>query len=169
MRQVLVLALVACVLAIVPRGTLAGEPRLGTVTNLPVPRYVSLRSDRINVRRGPGLDYRKDWVFQREGLPVRVIDEYGDWRRIVDHDDASGWIYHAMITGRRTVLITEDRTVFRREPTDTAPATAEAEQGVIASLRRCGPDWCEVEKDGHVGWVRKKAVWGVDDDEVTEE
>ena len=144
----------------------AEEPVLGPVTNLPIPRYVSLRSNRINVRRGPGLDYRKDWVFRRAGLPVRIVDEYGDWRRIVDNDDAGGWVYHAMLTGRRTVLITAGRATLRESPADTAAATARAEEGVVARLRRCEPEWCEIEADGHSGWVRKADIWGVDADEV---
>jgi SH3-like domain-containing protein len=73
---------------------------LGPETNLPLPRFVSLRGGKVNVRRGPGLEYRIDWVFQRSGLPVRVIDEYGNWRRIADSDDAGGWVYHALLTGR---------------------------------------------------------------------
>ncbi|MEM7744939.1 MAG: SH3 domain-containing protein [Pseudomonadota bacterium] len=144
----------------------AEQTELGAVTNLPVPRYVSLRSSRINVRRGPGLDYRKDWVFRRAGLPVQVVDEYGDWRRIVDKDQAGGWVYHAMITGRRTVVITADDVVFRKDPADTAAATAQAERGVVARLRKCGETWCEVEADGHRGWVPKTAVWGVDPGEI---
>ena len=141
----------------------------GEVTNLPVPRYVSLRSSEINVRRGPGLDYRKDWVFHRAGLPVRIIEEYGDWRRIVDKDDAGGWVYHAMLTGRRTVLVIEDGTVLHEEPTDAAPANARAEQGVVAHLESCNPHWCLIEADGYEGWVRKSAVWGVDPNEIVED
>lgn len=145
------------------------EPEMGPVTNLPIPRYVSLRSSKINVRRGPGLDYRKDWVFRRAGLPVRVVEEYGDWRRVVDMDDAGGWVYHAMITGRRTVVVTADQVLFREEPADTAAATAQAEQGVVARLRECSAEWCEVEADGHKGWVPKDMIWGVDPDEVSED
>jgi len=143
------------------------ETEMGPVTNLPLPRYVSLRSNEINVRRGPGLDYRKDWVFQRSGLPVRVIEEYGDWRRVVDKDDAGGWVYHAMITGRRTVLITADNVLLRQDPAESAAATAQAEQGVVARLRECSPEWCEVEADGHRGWVPKGVIWGVDAEEVS--
>ena len=139
---------------------------VGPVTNLPLPRYVSLRSSKINVRRGPGLDYRKDWVFRRAGLPVRVVDEYNDWRRIVDQDGAGGWVYHAMITGRRTVLIVGDDVFFRKNPADSAAATAQAERGVVARLRACEMSWCEVEVDGHEGWVPKQAIWGVDETEV---
>ena len=135
---------------------------IGTVTKLPVPRYVSLRSSKINVRRGPGLDYRKDWVFRRAGWPVKIVDEYGDWRRIVDKDDAGGWVFHAMLTGRRTVLITGDSVFFRKEPSQNASAVAEAEQGVVARLRGCEQEWCEIERDGYRGWVAKADLWGVD-------
>lgn len=144
----------------------AQDAATGPVTKLALPRYVSLRSSKINVRRGPGLDYRKDWVFKRSGMPVRVVDEYGDWRRIVDKDDAGGWVYHAMITGRRTVLITGDDVVFRKDPADAAEATARAERGVVARLRACEVKWCEVEAEGHRGWVRKSAIWGVDAAEI---
>ncbi|MEL6996811.1 MAG: SH3 domain-containing protein [Pseudomonadota bacterium] len=142
---------------------------IGTVTNLPIPRYVSLRSSKINVRRGPGLDYRKDWVFRRAGWPVRVVDEYGDWRRVVDVDDAGGWVFHAMLTGRRTVLITGDTVFLRDEPHVTATATAEVERGVVARLRNCEAAWCELEKDGYRGWVAKTDIWGVENDEISKD
>ena len=164
-----IIATVACVIALlvaVPTHAPAGEDGVGPVTNLPLPRYVSLRSSEINVRRGPGLDYRKDWVFRRRGLPVRVVDEYGDWRRIVDMDEAGGWVYHAMITGQRTVVFTSDNVLFREDPAETSAATARAELGVVARLRACSQDWCEVESDGHEGWVPKTMIWGVDEAEV---
>jgi len=144
--------------------TMAGE--LGPVTNLPLPRFVSLRSSEINVRRGPGLAYRKDWVFRRAGLPVLLIEEYGYWRRIVDKDDAGGWVFHALLTRRRMVLVTAPDVVFREDAVERAPIIARAEEGVVARLRQCLANWCEVEADGHRGWVPKTAVWGVGADEV---
>lgn len=141
-------------------------PAVGPVTNLPLPRYVSLRSDRINVRRGPGLIYRKDWVFRRAGLPVRIVDEYGDWRRIVDADEAGGWVYHSLLSGRRTVMVTVPVADLHDEPSAGAPLTARAEQGVVARLLECEPDWCEIEAQDVSGWVRKDAIWGVDPDET---
>ncbi|MEL6479438.1 MAG: SH3 domain-containing protein [Pseudomonadota bacterium] len=139
---------------------------LGPVTNLPLPRYVSLRSSEINVRRGPGLNYPKDWVFRRAGLPVQVIEEYGDWREIVDSDGAGGWVYHALLTGRRTVLITAPKILLRRRPSEAEDATAEVHQGVVARLAACRPAWCEVTIQDHRGWAPKTALWGVDPDEV---
>lgn len=152
--------------AVPPAGHAQEDGDLGPVTNLPLPRYVSLRSDKINVRRGPGLDYRKDWVFHRAGLPVKIVDEYGDWRRIVDKDEAGGWVYHALLTGRRTVLVTGEKVALREEPSLTAAPVAFAEQGVVAGLEACGPDWCDVEAGDIEGWVRKADIWGVDPDEV---
>lgn len=157
----------------------AEERRVGRETTLPIPRYVSLRSDEINVRRGPGLDYRIDWVFRRAGLPVRIVDEFGDWRRVVDSDEAGGWVFHALLTGRRTALVTAPGVVLMPEPGSAgaerpcegpAPlpprAVACAEQGVVARLETCGPAWCRIERDGHAGWVPKAAIWGVGRDEV---
>jgi SH3-like domain-containing protein len=131
-----------------------------------MPRYVSLRGGEINVRRGPGLEYRIDWVFQRSGLPVRIIDEYNNWRRIADSDDAGGWVYHALLTGRRTALVTAPEVSFRVEPDDTAALAARAEQGVVADLLQCLADWCRVEAEGSEGWLRKTAIWGVEPGEV---
>jgi SH3-like domain-containing protein len=138
----------------------------GPETNLPMPRYVSLRGGEVNVRRGPGLEYRIDWVFQRPGLPVRVIDEYGNWRRIADSDDAGGWVYHALLTGRRMALVTAPEAIFRATPDESATATATAEQGVVAHLLQCLVGWCRVEAKGNEGWVRKTAIWGVEAGEV---
>ncbi|MBK0400101.1 hypothetical protein H0I76_12950 [Limibaculum sp. M0105] len=144
----------------------ASDAAVGPVTKLPMPRYVSLRSNKINVRRGPGQIYRIDWVFRRAGLPVRIIDEYRDWRRIVDSDDAGGWVFHSLLSGRRTVLVTAPIAELHDEPSASAPVTARAEQGVVATLVECEPDWCEIETDDISGWVRKDAVWGVDPDET---
>lgn len=162
------LALCAALVLAAPAGgaqTGDGESA-GPVTKLPMPRYVSLRSNKVNARRGPGLDYRIDWVFQRAGLPVRIVDEYGHWRRIVDSDEAGGWVYHALLTSRRTALVIAGEAVFRAEPAETAPTTAKAERGVVATLLRCRPDWCEVEAGGAGGWVPKTAIWGVEPEET---
>ena len=141
-------------------GATAGEDT-GPVTKLPLPRYVSLRSNEVNVRRGPGLDYRIDWVFRRAGLPVRIVDEYGHWRRVIDSDEAGGWVYHALLTARRTVLVTAAEAAFREAPSEAAAPTARAERGVVAQLLACRADWCEVEAEGVSGWVPKAAIWGV--------
>lgn len=156
---------ILCGLALAVAAMAAPAEELGPETNLPLPRYVSLRADEVNARRGPGLMYRIDWVFKRAGLPVRIVDEYKHWRRIVDSDNAGGWVYHALLTSHRTALVTEPDVILRDEPAEAAAAVAKAEQGVVARLRQCRPDWCELDAGGYRGWVRKGAIWGVDPDE----
>ena len=165
-RLMIVLAAIALVAAPVLVAVPAQSAELGSVTKRPIPRYESLRSAKINVRRGPGLQYRKEWVFRQAGLPVRVVDEYGDWRRIVDRHDDGGWVYHALLTPRRMVLVIAPNTPFHDAPKPEAPLVARAEQGVVARLRRCQPAWCEIEAEGHRGWVQRKALWGIDPGEV---
>ena len=154
-------------------GAATGATGTGPVTGLALPRYVSLNADEINVRRGPGLDYRRDWVYQRRGLPVRVIDEFENWRLIEDSEGAGGWVYHALISGRRTAEVTARGVLLREQPgaapglgdcaelVETAPAaTACAERGVLARLHACRPDWCRVTAGDRSGWVPKAAIWG---------
>lgn len=135
---------------------------IGPETKLPLPRYVSLRSGEVNMRRGPGLDYRIDWVFQRPGLPVRIVDEYGHWRRVLDSDDTAGWVYHALLTSRRTALVVEAQATLRAEPDVAAEPTAHAEQGVVTQLLQCQRRWCRVQAGRAEGWILKTAIWGVD-------
>lgn len=139
---------------------------VGEVTKLPIPRYVSLRSDEINVRRGPGLNYRLDWVYRRAGLPVKVIGEFGDWRQILDSDRSSGWVFHALLTGRRTVLVADKMVTLRAGPAEDDAVRARAEEGVVADLRQCQRDWCEIGAGDHAGWVPKTVLWGVDPGEI---
>ena len=165
------LALVAVTLALVIHGPAPARAEgdavgLGPVTRLPLPRYVSLRADKVNARRGPGLDYRVDWVFQRAGLPVRVVEEYENWRRIVDADDTGGWVYHSLLSKRRTALVTANEAVLRAAPEPDARPRARAERGVVARLLECVPDWCRIEAERVRGWVRKNEIWGADPDEI---
>ncbi len=144
------------------------DPSRGAVTNLPIPRFVSLKTNEGNARRGPGLTHRIDWVFTRAGMPLRITAEFENWRRIEDQDGAGGWVHYSLLSGVRTVMVTEDMLEFRAAPDRTAEVVAQAELGVIARVLECGAEWCRVSADGEKGWVRKAAVWGVNPDEVVE-
>lgn len=147
--------------------TQAGElPRRGPETGLPIPRFVSLKSDQVNARRGPSLSHRVDWVFVRRGLPVEVVAEHGNWRKVRDQDGASGWVHHSLIRGARSVIVTAAEAPLLSEPAANARTVAMAERGVLAWVQECGPAWCEIEADGHEGWTRKTALWGVKADEL---
>ena len=143
-----------------------GTATQGPVTNLPLPRFVSLKASEANVRRGPSLEHRIDWVFRHRDMPLRVTAEFGHWRRVEDNEGQGGWIYYTLLSGVRTVLIEADGTALRSRPDPAAPVVAEAQAGVIARLGECQPDWCRVVAGGEKGWVAKAALWGVAPDEL---
>ena len=148
-----------------PAAELPEGARRGPVTNLPLPRFVSLKAAKANARRGPGLTQRVDWVFKLRHMPLRVTAEYGNWRRVEDMDGAGGWVHYALLSGVRTVMVRKDYTPLRSAPDVGAPPNAYAEQGVVAFLGKCLPAWCRIRAGGQRGWVLKSEIWGVDPDE----
>lgn len=146
----------------------ACKPGFGCVTSLPLPRFVSLKGDEGNARRGPGLTHRIDWVFTRPGMPLMITAEYEHWRRVEDQDGAGGWVHYALLSGVRQVLITTDMAEFRDAPDRASPVVAQAEYGVVGKVLECAPDWCRIAAGGEKGWIEKTALWGVAPGEVIE-
>jgi SH3-like domain-containing protein len=142
------------------------QPGIGCVTNLPLPRFVSLKGSEGNARRGPGLTHRIDWVFTRSGMPLRITAEFENWRRVEDAEGAGGWVHYSLLSGARTALVTLDMAEFRDAPSKDATVVAQAETGVIGRILACQQDWCRIALDGQRGWVAKSAIWGVNADEV---
>jgi SH3-like domain-containing protein len=148
-------------------GSVSGAEELrGTVTNLPLPRFVSLKAAEGNVRRGPSLSHRIDWVFRHRDMPLQVTAEFGNWRRVEDSDGQGGWIHYSLLSGTRTVIVEQDGVPLRNKPDTGAAVVAEAERGVIAELGECLPAWCKISAGGENGWAMKSALWGVGADEI---
>ncbi len=145
--------------------TWAGQER-GPVTNLPLPRYVSMKAQEGNVRRGPSLTHRIDWVFKRRDMPLEITAEHGHWRRVRDRDGAGGWVHYSLLSGVRTVLVERDLLSLHSRPDARSPVTANLALGVVARLGECGPDWCRLTAGGYRGWADKTALWGVKPDEL---
>ncbi|MCB1363421.1 MAG: aspartyl-trna synthetase [Rhodobacteraceae bacterium] len=140
--------------------------RRGPVTNLPLPRFVSLKAAEGNVRRGPSLTHRIDWVFKRRGMPLQITAEFGHWRRVQDRDGAGGWVHYALLSGVRTVLVEQDMLPVHARPDAHTPVTAAFELGVVARLGECTAQWCRISAGGYRGWARKDDIWGVTADEL---
>lgn len=146
--------------------TAPAEVMRGPVTRLPVPRYVSLKGEEGNVRRGPSLSHRIDWVFRHAGMPLRVVGEFGHWRRVEDRDGAGGWVHYRLLSGVRTAIIQQDMVELRSRPDLNAGVIAMAEGGAIVKLNECERDWCRVSGAGAKGWLPKNTIWGVDAEEI---
>lgn len=138
----------------------------GPVTNLPLPRFVSLKAAEGNVRRGPSLTHRIDWVFKRRHMPLRITAEHGHWRRVEDKEGFGGWVHYSLISGNRTVVIEQDMLPLHARPDGNAPIKVALEAGVIAELDKCGLDWCRLNAEGYRGWAPKAAFWGVTPEET---
>ena len=134
---------------------------LGRETGLEVPRFVSLSSNKTNVRAGPGRRYPIKWIYQRQNLPVKVIAEFDTWRKIKDHEGIEGWVHQRMLSGRKWVFVIRENTIIRDGQRATARGVARLETGVIARLEECSVEWCLVEADSYKGWISKTDVWGV--------
>lgn len=157
----------AVTVAILLAGHAQAESR-GQVTNLPIPRYVSLKASEGNVRRGPSLSHKIDWVYQRRDMPLQITAEFGHWRRVQDRDGQGGWIHYSLLSGNRTVIVDRDLTALHVKPDDGTPVNAYAEAGVVAQLGECMPEWCRISAGGQRGWARKSELWGVEPGEIRE-
>ncbi len=143
----------------------------GGETGLPLPRFVSLKSSKVNVRVGPSRNHAVVWVYQRKGLPVEVIAEFEHWRRIRDADGETGWIFHSLLDGDRTAILRPQRneeTVPLYRLPDMRELVAAAEDGVIGRVDACSVRLCQLVVGDYSGWVLKGNLWGVYGDEIFE-
>ncbi len=144
----------------------------GPVTGLPVPRFVSLKSDRINVRSGPSRDQDVRWVYTRARMPVEITAEFENWRRIRDWQGAEGWVYHSLLSGKRTAVVVPtlktDLVPLYSRPAATSRVVARLQGGVLGSLVSCTGTWCEFSGKGFDGWIMQVRLWGAYPNEKVE-
>ncbi|MEM9716559.1 MAG: SH3 domain-containing protein [Pseudomonadota bacterium] len=162
MKQLVLAGLALCLM----NTPSSAKDALGDVTNLPIPRYVSMKAEKGNVRRGPSLTHRIDWIYQHKGMPLRITAEYGHWRRVEDQDGEGGWMHYSLLSGLRTVVVEQDDIMLRTQPDETAIGKVKAAEGAILRLGDCEPDWCYVSSGRHKGWLPKAALWGVSPGEI---
>jgi SH3-like domain-containing protein len=163
---ILLVALAAAVPAAEAIAAQTSDPGIRTGSSgLPVPRFVSLKAGRVNVRIGPGEDYKIAWVFTRPGLPIEIIQEYDTWRRIRDSDGTVGWVFQSLLSGKRTAVVapwaTSDMRPIRAAAAPDAAVTAYLEPGVMAEIERCEEGWCQLTGSNFSGWIAQDQLWGV--------
>jgi len=156
-------------------GLAAGAAELiptGSVSGLPLPRFVSLKSERVNVRRGPDKDHEVVWVYTRLALPVEITAEFDNWRRVRDQEGAEGWVYHSLLSGRRTALVEAkhkgELVGLYADPNAHSRMVARLEPGVQGAVKRCTGEWCRLTGEGFDGWIEQSRLWGVYPNETIE-
>jgi SH3-like domain-containing protein len=176
-RELAVGLLIALVLAVTDGAiaqTSAEIASAPSASGLPIPRFVSLKSDRVNLRQGPGTDYPTAWIFRRAGLPVEVIKEFEGWRQIRDSEGTTGWVLGSMLSGRRTAILRPwdiksgqtASTAVRDDDREGARPIAFAEPGVLASIISCDGTWCRLSIGEVRGYIEQKTLWGVYQGEI---
>lgn len=169
-RRLFAALLAAILIAAAPAGEFVAQAQeLGPETNLPLPRFVSLKSNRVNVRVGPGQDYPVAWTYVRFGLPVEITQEYDNWRRIRDSEGNEGWVLWNLLSGDRwaIVLPSDDGAplAVHSSASETSTTVAMLEADVIAPVVRCQGGWCRLSDSRFDGWVEQDRLWGVYPDE----
>jgi SH3-like domain-containing protein len=146
-------------------GSLSHPTAIMGASGLPLPRFVSLKAEKVNVRRGPASEHQVAWVFQRRGLPVEIVAEFENWRRIRDNDGEEGWVYQSMLAGKRTALVAPWRKgdaipMYSAAGLDGG-LIARVDSGVVAEIESCSGTWCEINAGGYDGWIDQAMLWGV--------
>ena len=140
----------------------AGEIATGP-SGLPLPRFVTLKADKVNVHVGPAKTYDVTWIYTRAGLPVEITAEYENWRRVRDGEGAEGWVYHSLLSGRRAGVVQgKQELVPLREAGDPeGGVVAQLQAGVVGTVKKCTGSWCRISGDGFDGWIEQQKLWGV--------
>jgi SH3-like domain-containing protein len=144
-------------------------------SGLPIPRFVTLKSGRVNLRVGPGRSYPVEWMYLKSGLPVEVIQEYDNWRRIRDSEGTEGWINQSLLSGKRSGIAApwfrgKDAIIpMRASPVDDARLVASVEPGAMGEIETCDGNWCQMRFDRYKGWVPQSMIWGAYPNETFED
>ena len=158
----------AAIAALLTFSSAVGPTRAGNeaaTSGLPVPRFVSIKADRVNVRGGPDKDHDVSFIFTRVGWPVEITAEFDNWRRIRDSDGSEGWVYHSLLSGKRTAAVQlKDKTALapvHAAPDAESPVAADLQAGVLATVKSCTGAWCHLVGKDFDGWVEQNDLWGV--------
>ena len=163
-------AILTLALLLLGSATHAQEVGKGTKSRLEVPRFVSLKPDRVNVRSGPARDHDVTWIYTRSGLPVEITAESENWRRIRDWEGSEGWVYHSMLSGRRTGVVKAKEpnglvALFAKSDA-SSDVVAQLQSGVLGWVKKCADGWCRFTGQGSAGqsfdgFIAQERLWGV--------
>lgn len=139
-------------------------------SGLPIPRFVSLKAEKVNVRKGPSSDHPVAWVFQSKGLPVEIIAEFETYRRIRDSDGTEGWILQNMLAGKRTAVVAPWRkdqlTALHTDAAENSGIIANLSSGAMGDIKSCNGNWCKISVNDYSGYVEQSMLWGAYPGEV---
>ena len=140
---------------------------IGKETGLEIPRYVSLKSNDANIRVGPSTNYPIVIKYTQKNYPLKIIEEYDDWRKIEDFSKNNGWIHKSLISGNRTgIILSNNGGRIKIYNTIEGKIIGSIGKGNIISINKCKIDWCSISINEYKGWINKNKMWGVEETEI---
>lgn len=151
------------------------QEKIGKMTKLPLPRFVSLKANAVNLRAGPGTAYPIKWLYKKQGLPVEIIDEFERWRKIRTSDGkTTGWVLHSLLSAKRTGFVAswqveKDETgkiinapllEGRKYASTKARINAKMQAGLMVEIIECKNNWCQIEAQNTKSWLPQENLWG---------
>lgn len=130
------------------------------------PYFVSIKAEKARMRTGPGRNYPSNWLYQRKGLPLKVIDLYGEWRKVEDPDGTQGWMLANLLDDVRTAMVIGTVTGMRDSPRFNARVSWRAAPGVVGRVSKCASGWCWFDVAGRGGYVEQSHIWGTEPGET---
>jgi len=154
-------------LFLVPTDFIAAQVKQASNSGLPIPRFVSLRSDKVHMRTGPGVRYPIDWVYIRRNMPMEIVNEFDTWRKVRDYQGTEGWMHKSMLSSQRSLAVTGQTRTLRYSADSGSSAVARIEPGTIGQIIQCKSNsgWCFLSFGKYEGWLRRVEIWGVYSDE----
>ena len=122
--------------------------------------YLTLRSDKVNLRQGPSLEHPIKLIYEKKFLPVLVIDKSYNFRKIIDHENNSGWIHISQLSKKKAALNNEDKSVIFKKPSEYSKPLALLEKGRLCLVKKCKNNWCKIKTGKYTGWIKKKKLKG---------
>ena len=145
----------------------AGAQDIGEVTKLPIPRFVSLKANAVNLRAGPGTEYPIKWLYKKKNMPVEIIEEFERWRRVRTVDgETTGWVLHSLLSAKRTGFITpwqknkNNLHIGRKYPNLNAKPQAKMQTGIMVEIIECEKNWCRIKTQNIKSWIQQEKIWG---------
>ena len=136
------------------------QKKLGKITGLEIPRFVSLKKSKTFLRRGPGKSYKIDWILERNNYPLMIIAEHEHWRQVVDFQGDIGWVYFRLLSGNRTIIVSKDDILLRKTAKNNSNPIGILKYGVVGELIKSTENACNAKFKNLKGWINKNDVWG---------
>ena len=122
--------------------------------------YLTLRNDQVNLRKGPSLNYPIKLVYNKKFLPILIKDKSGNFRKVLDHENNSGWIHISQLSKKRAALSILDELIVFQKPSIYSRPLVKLEIGRLCLVKKCKNNWCKIKTGGYSGWVEKQNLRG---------